>query len=410
MADKNEHKNKNIKLDTYEKLRETTDSNVCNGDNQEIHDNSVSISNNHKKFGLFFFRNKKKIMKLCLVIFITLIIGIIIFWGSRIVCNKIAENIYNEFRTDSITYDEAIHKIDLIDIFGNITVYRNNCNNLKNSRDAYLKAMEYKNQNNNLEAIREFKKVVSDDSNYEIAQQELQSYTRIYREKYKKYIEEKDYSSALILCLSGYGNISSEEKYKLVDSKNPLYSIYPFYTTDFYWSTTPAGQQILFPRTMNADKYFRLTEASGGMLNSILKGWEFGEEHILIPNCIKYGDDDAFIFSLYIDDDNIEKIYKKDDKGDYTIPVYDKETDGAIMYDKSIHNTYTTEGIANMIYDFVLDKKPMSFKTNNGDIITISENDSKVWVDAFAYNYVCNQNKDAFYNVYKSVYNNPLID
>ena len=64
MADKNEHKNKNIKLDTYEKLRETTDSNVCNGDNQEIHDNSVSISNNHKKFGLFFFRNKKKIMKL----------------------------------------------------------------------------------------------------------------------------------------------------------------------------------------------------------------------------------------------------------------------------------------------------------------------------------------------------------
>jgi len=357
-----------------------------------------TIKRKVKKFK--FFRSKKNVVTT--VVILVLIIGIGVVWKTGVVFNAIANGLYNDLYTSKITYEEAQDKLNILKKFGDVSWIYDKCDKLNNSRTSYNKAVEYKNKNKPLLAIAEYKKVIPDDPNYEDAKTEIKAYLDMYTEKYNTYIETEDYSSALIMALSGFVNVTSDEKNALIEKIR--FSL----PTKLYWSMNSSGEQILFPYSMNEDEYYILEESKGGIM-SIVSGWQFNEKHRLIPSCFKYGDD-TFIFLLYVDDSDITNIYRKDENGNYTVSLYDRNTNASLMFDSTIYNSYTTKGIANMIFDYVLEDEPLSFKTNDDKIFKISREDSKVWLDVFAYNYICNEDKNMFDLVYKKVHNNPFLN
>ena len=120
-----------------------------------------------------FFRTKRH--SVVTVILFLLILCIVILWQSGIVFNKIADNVYNSYKTETITYEQAIEKLSTLDMFWDVSPIHNDCENLKNSRDSYAKGVSYLNAKDYRAAIAEFENVIEIDNNYKDAQEKIKN-------------------------------------------------------------------------------------------------------------------------------------------------------------------------------------------------------------------------------------------
>lgn len=115
-------------------------------------------------------RNKKVAIVSLGVLIVLMLVGI---WKSNILPNKFANIIYNDYKISHRTYENAISKLDFIDKIGDVEWAREKCNALYNSRQAYEKAKSYQINQEYRKAMEEFKKVISDDENYNDAQEQI---------------------------------------------------------------------------------------------------------------------------------------------------------------------------------------------------------------------------------------------
>lgn len=118
-------------------------------------------------------------------------------------------DIYTSFKNQQITYDvaetemSAIAKTPLIrNVINN---YNAKLNILNNSRISYVKAEAFLEKDDYFNAIKEYKNVIKDDSDYEKAQKKIQAYKDKYKNEMLKtcdiHINEKEYDKALSILV-----------------------------------------------------------------------------------------------------------------------------------------------------------------------------------------------------------------
>ncbi|MBU5592630.1 zinc-ribbon domain-containing protein [Clostridium sp. MSJ-4] len=244
---------------------ETT--NVDNIDSNEMKNDIADNEKNHKKVfkdKIKFHINKKNVILSCsvLVIIIFVVSGIIYFnnpiskyksdirnnkqteaarlYNDKIKGNSDNENkinsflkselldIVNSFKNEEIDFNKAKDRIDTIKSTGLISIDVNNAidnvNNLNNSRIAFKKADEFLKNNNLINAIKEYKNVISDDKNYEKAKEQINNNEKKYKEQVLKSAEEfankKDYDEAVEILSEAIVVFSNDAD---LTSKNEIY-------------------------------------------------------------------------------------------------------------------------------------------------------------------------------------------
>ena len=198
---------------------------ITNVDNNEMRNDIAYNEKNHKKLfkdKIKFPINKRNIILSCLVLVIMIcaVVGIMYFnnpiskyksdiknnkqteaaklYNNKIKGNSDNENkistflksesldIINSFRNEKIDFNKAKDKLDIIKKTGLISSDVNNAidkvNNLNNSRIAFKKADEFLKNNNLINAIKEYKNVISDDKNYEKAKEQINNNEKKYKE------------------------------------------------------------------------------------------------------------------------------------------------------------------------------------------------------------------------------------
>jgi tetratricopeptide (TPR) repeat protein len=111
------------------------------------------------------------------------------------------------FLNKESNYDETKKQLVTIRNTGLVTAEANDVinfvNDLNNSRLAYKKAEEYMKNNDMVNALKEYKKVIEDDQNYEKAKQQISSNEKEYKEYALKAAEDsanaKDYDKSIQL-------------------------------------------------------------------------------------------------------------------------------------------------------------------------------------------------------------------
>ncbi|WP_032122540.1 DUF5780 domain-containing protein [Clostridium amazonitimonense] len=244
---------------------ETT--NVDNIDSNEMKNDIADNEKNHKKVfkdKIKFHINKKNVILSCsvLVIIIFVVSGIIYFnnpiskYKSNIRNNKQTEaarlyndkikgnsdnenkinsflksellDIVNSFKNEEIDFNKAKDRIDTIKSTGLISIDVNNAidnvNNINNSRISFKKADEFLKNNNLINAIKEYKNVISDDKNYEKAKEQINNNEKKYKEQVLKSAEEfankKDYDKAVEILSEAIVVFSNDAD---LTSKNETY-------------------------------------------------------------------------------------------------------------------------------------------------------------------------------------------
>lgn len=237
-------------------------------DNNEMKNDIADNEKNHKKLfkdKIKFHINKRNVILSCsvLVIIICAVAGIIYFnnpiskYKSDIRNNKQTEvarlyndkikgnsdnenkinsflkseslNIVNSFKNEKIDFNKAKDRLDTIKSTGLISSDVNNAidkvNNLNNSRIAFKKADEFLKNNNLINAIKEYKNVISDDKNYEKAKEQINNNEKKYKKQVLKsageFANKKDYDKAVetlseaIVVFSNDADLTSKnETYK----------------------------------------------------------------------------------------------------------------------------------------------------------------------------------------------------
>ena len=120
-----------------------------------------------------FFRTKKH--SVIIVILFLLILCIVVLWQSGIVFDKIADNVYNSYKTETITYEQAMEKLSKLDMFWDASPIHNDCESLKNSRDSYDRGISSLNAKDYKTAITEFENVIGIDNHYKDAQEKIKN-------------------------------------------------------------------------------------------------------------------------------------------------------------------------------------------------------------------------------------------
>ena len=118
--------------------------------------------------------------------------------------NGLFNEIKNNYYSETISYETAIQKIDSFKEIKDIKDEYNHIlaeiNALKNSRDAYIKALECQKLEQYIQAVDLYSSVIATDSNYNYAKEtisELESkYLQELEGKITEYINNKDFSSA----------------------------------------------------------------------------------------------------------------------------------------------------------------------------------------------------------------------
>ncbi|MGG7165325.1 DUF5780 domain-containing protein [Clostridium ihumii] len=240
---------------------------ITNVDNNEMRNDSAYNEKNHKKLfkdKIKFPINKRNIILSCLVLVIMIctVVGIMYFnnpiskyksdiknnkqteaaklYNNKIKGNSDNENkistflksksldIINSFRNEKIDFNKAKDKLDIIKKTGLISSDVNNAidkvNNLNNSRIAFKKADEFLKNNNLINAIKEYKNVISDDKNYEKAKEQINNNEKKYKEQVLKSAEEfankKDYDKAVTILSEAIVVFSNDAE---LTSKNETY-------------------------------------------------------------------------------------------------------------------------------------------------------------------------------------------
>lgn len=119
--------------------------------------------------------------------------------------NERMNAIYADFQSGKITDEEAKEKLKKYKEYDTSSVYAyttiNKVTNLKTSNDAYTDAQKAEEEGDLAKAITNYKKVISDDSNYETAQSKALQLTETYTETMKTQAQQeadaKDYEAAI---------------------------------------------------------------------------------------------------------------------------------------------------------------------------------------------------------------------
>lgn len=157
---------------------------------------------------------------------IVVLIATLLLWKTGIIYKVLADNTYNSFKKDKITYIEAIEKIDKLGANIDGEEYKNKCSILNRSKTNYKKGTEYleegKKYNNKSEyasAFEAFKNVISNDKNYESAQQFIN--------------ECKDNLFYGGTEIPDYGKIINEHLLKVERHLDTYYYVYDFKTLNY---------------------------------------------------------------------------------------------------------------------------------------------------------------------------------
>lgn len=115
------------------------------------------------------------------------------------------DSIYEEFKADKITADEAKEKLKSYKEYDTSSAYAfttiNKVTALQKSKDAYSDAEKAENDGNLADAITNYKNVIEDDPNHETAQAKVlqlsETYTETMKAQAQQEADSKDYDSAI---------------------------------------------------------------------------------------------------------------------------------------------------------------------------------------------------------------------
>lgn len=165
-----------------------------------------------------FFRTKKNFI--VTVVLLLLILSIVALWKSGVVFDKIANNVYNSYKGETITYDQAVETLSKLGVFSDVSSIRNDCEDLRNSRESYDKGISYLNEKNHKAAMTEFKNVIKTDDNYKDAQEKIKECRlQLSREFYEMAVSYEN-SSDWFNAFDNYSNvIVGDDNYALAQTK-----------------------------------------------------------------------------------------------------------------------------------------------------------------------------------------------
>lgn len=177
--------------------------NDLEGVNVDITNENFERDSSDKKLRkkLLMFRSKRNII--LTIVCLVLVATIYILWSSSVVFNGIVNSLYNSYQNEEKSYEYVMNKISLVDKFGDVEWAKEKCNALKNSRDAYRKAVNYENENDYINALIEYNKVIASDTykdkaNEGINSLKIKAYDDIIN-KLNIYLEEKKCNEAQLL-------------------------------------------------------------------------------------------------------------------------------------------------------------------------------------------------------------------
>lgn len=121
---------------------------------------------------------KKRFIGVLVAVVVVLVAILFLLWKTGTISKIAADNTYNSFRKSNITYDEAINKINELSADIGVEEYKNKLSALNESKTKYEEGKEYietgrkyHNKARYAYAFEALKKVISDDINYESAQE-----------------------------------------------------------------------------------------------------------------------------------------------------------------------------------------------------------------------------------------------
>jgi len=121
------------------------------------------------------------------------------------------ENVKKDFDENKLDYNAVITKLDTIENtiettgleLSEVTIAKNEINSLNDSRTVFKKGKEFFDNKNYKDALNELKNVISEDENYNEAQEHINSYKKEYKEIILNEAEaaanSNDYDKALAL-------------------------------------------------------------------------------------------------------------------------------------------------------------------------------------------------------------------
>lgn len=132
---------------------------------------------------------------------------------------KEIDNIVQDFKNDKLTYEEAKSKLDTIRNTGlmalEVTKATNEITKLNDSEIAFSKGEECLKNSDYVGALKEFKKVIPEDKNYNKAKEQISSNEEKYKQQVLQLADEsanaKDYSRAVSLLKDAMKVVSNNQ-------------------------------------------------------------------------------------------------------------------------------------------------------------------------------------------------------
>ncbi len=230
---------------------------------------------------------------------------------------------------------------------------------------------------------------VEDTTNYEQTTTAMTPYEKAQTEKYKKCLENEDFASALIFSTCDFVH-SSPNDIDLIHN-----SITERCPVLYYRFLANKNQFAVFPYAMRGKSHY--SSVLPYQENALLNSFSFDEKYRMIPSCVEFTDG-QYGFAVYVDDSSINNLYiDEDDSQNYDTHIYNRSKTASYMYDSTQNfGGYVSDGIINMIYEYVLNDKAISFKTDTDELIILTDEESQIWVETYALTYMCNKDSSIF--------------
>ena len=214
-------------------------------------------------------------------------------------------------------------------------------------------------------------------------------YEKELTKKYKNCLESEDYASALIFYTCDSVYTASSDMDLIRDSITERYPslYYKFIANKNQWAVFPCAMR-------SSDNLFLSTNPR---TNTLLNSLNFDKKYRMVPSCVEFADG-QYGFAIHVADSSISNLYMAEDNSpEYATLVYDRTKTGPYMYDSTQNfGGYVSDGIINMIYEYVLNDKSISFKTDTGEIIVLTDEESQIWVETYALTFMCNKDSSIF--------------
>ncbi len=134
------------------------------------------------------------------------------------------EKLYASLKDSSMTYEAVVHELEAIENMGiselkeNIDSTKKAVEALNDSRAFYATAVEFQNKGNYDEAIKEYRKVIKEDGNYQTAQTNIDTCSDLFRKetiaKAEEYATSGDYDNALSVLNAALDTLENDAEIK----------------------------------------------------------------------------------------------------------------------------------------------------------------------------------------------------